>query len=289
MKERDMVRGKSLTLVLVLGLALVSAAAAQVAALGPDNPANGFPKYVKDVNGVKLDLPVFPIGDGVTPPTMIFDPPIAGNAWSEATGFGSEAFFFLSQSSMEVGNPQAPTGLALVVMGVEAAYGAEVPRNVPPDQFLFVRLRIRIDAPSLGTYVVTTPWGPRTYVVDTDARRNINDSMDWGGFAPIPNSTPPIASSFERILVDPIPWRFLKGTLATGVLDTEWVGDGVTIGPVTGGFNGVNIFRIDGPNIGGPGVNFVETDQFMVSGHIFQGPDEPRPSATRGAAVIPMF
>jgi hypothetical protein len=280
-------RGKllSLGLVLVLGLALVSVAAAQQAALGPDNPGNGFPKYVKDINGVKLDLPVPPIGDGLTAPTMIFDPPIPGNAWSQATGFGSEGFFFLSQATMDV----AGGGRAVLVMGVEAAYGAEVPRNVPPDQFLFVRLRLRIDAPNLGTYVVTTPWGPRTFVVDTLDRRNINDSMDWGGFAPSPNTNPPIASSFERILIDPIPWRFLRGTLAAGVDPLQWVGDGVTVGPITGGFNDVNIFRIDGPDIGGIGIDSVQTDQFMVSGHIYTGPDEPRPSATRGAAVIPLF
>ena len=44
-----MTRRKSLSLglALVLGLALASAASAQVAALGPDNPLNGYPKYVK--------------------------------------------------------------------------------------------------------------------------------------------------------------------------------------------------------------------------------------------------
>jgi hypothetical protein len=242
---------------------------------------------------VKLDLPVPPIGQGATgdplqvftPPTMTFDVPIAGNAWSQATGFGAEAFFYLAQSTMNV----AGGGRAVLVLGVEAAYGAGDPRNVPPDQFLFARLRVRIDAPNLGTYVVTTPWGPRTFVVDTQARRNINDTFDWGGFAPIPNSTPPIASSFERILIDPVPWRFLRATnRALGVDPAVWIGDGVTIGPVTGGFNGVNVFRIDGPGIGGPGVNFVETDQFMVSGHIYQGPEEPRPSSASRVAVIPL-
>ncbi|MDP2045423.1 MAG: hypothetical protein Q8L00_04335, partial [Deltaproteobacteria bacterium] len=165
------------------------------------------------------------------------------------------------------------------------------PRNVPPDQFLFVRLRVRIDAPSLGTYTVHTPWGGRTFVVDTQARRNINDSMDWGGFAPSPNTNPPIPSSFERILMDPVTWRFLRATtMAGGVDPAQWIGDGVTATTVTGGVNDFNLFRIEGPDIGGLGVNSVETDQFTVSGHIYQGPDEPRPNnAARGAAVIPMF
>lgn len=291
-----MIRRKSLSLglALVLGLALASSAAAQVAALGPDNPLNGFPKYVKDVNGVKLDLPTPPIGQGATgdplqvftPPTMIFDVPIPGNAWSVATGFGAEAFFFLAQSTINLGG----LARAVLVLGIEAAYGSGDPLNVPPDQFLFGRVRIRIDAPELGTYTVTHPWGTQTFVVDTIDKRNIGFVFDWGGFAPSPNTNPPIASSFERLLISPTPWRFLRATTMAPLVDPlQWVGDGVTIGTVTGGFNGVNIFKIDGPNIGGPGINSVQTDQFMVSGHIYQGPDEPRPSATRGAAVIPLF
>jgi hypothetical protein len=284
-------RRKIICLGLALGLALASAASAQVAALGPDNPLNGFPKYVKDINGVKLDLPVPPIGQGATgdplqvftPPTMTFDAPIAGNAWSQATGFGAEAFFYLAQSTMDV----AGGGRAVLVLGVEAAYGAGEPRNVPRDQFLFARLRVRITAPSLGTYTVTTPWGVRTFVVDTLDKRNINDTMDWGGFAPSPNTTPPISSSFERILIDPIPWRFLRATTMAAGDPAVWIGDGVTLTTVTGGFNGFNLFRIEGPGIGVDGSNSIETGQFTVSGHIYQGAEEPRPNASR-VAVIPL-
>jgi hypothetical protein len=152
-----MMRRKTLclSLALVLGLALASAASAQVAALGPDNPLNGFPKYVKDINGVKLDLPVPPIGQGATgdplqvftPPTMTFDAPIPTNPWSVATGFGAEAFFYLAQSTMEV----AGGGRALLVMGVEAAYGAGDPRNAPPTNS---------SLPGSGSASTPPRWGP---------------------------------------------------------------------------------------------------------------------------------
>lgn len=145
----------SLALALVLGLALASAASAQVAALGPNNPLNGFPLYVKDVNGVKLDLPTPPIGQGATgdplqvftPPTMTFDAPIPTNPWSVATGFGAEAFFYLAQSTMEV----AGGGRALLVMGVEAAYGAGDPRNAPPTNS---------SLPGSGSASTPPRWGP---------------------------------------------------------------------------------------------------------------------------------
>jgi len=283
-----------LGLVLVLGLALASAASAQVGALGPDNPLNGFPKYVKDINGVKLDLPTPPIGQGATgdplqvftPPTMIFEAPIPSNPWSVATGFGTEAFFFLAQSTMNVGG----FGKAVLVLGIEAAYGSGAPLNVPPDQFLFGRVRIRIDTPTLGTYTVTHPWGTQTFIVDTVAKRNIGFVFDWGGFAPSPNTTPAIPSSFERLLISPTPWRFLRATTMAPLVDpAQWVGDGVTIGTVTGGFNNVNVFRIQGPGIGLDGSNSIETDQFMVSGHIYPGVEEPRINAHRRVVVIPMF
>jgi len=274
---------------LALVLALASAASAQLVpkgALGPDSPSNGFPKYVKDINGVKLDLPTPPIGDGVTAPTMIFDPVIPDNPWSVATGFGAEAFFFLAESVINL--PSG--GRALVVMGIEAAYGAEDPRNDPPDQFLFARLRLRIDAPSLGTYTAITPWGNSTFTVTTLDTRNINHTFDWGGFAPIPTATPPVPSSVERILYSPTPWRFLKAnTMAPGVDPNQWIGDGVTPSTITGGFNGVNVFRIEGPNIGGPGLDSIESNLFTVSGHIYTGPDEPRPNRASRVAVIPMF
>src|SRR5207245_5045300 len=41
--------------------------------------------------------------------------------------------------------------------------------------------------------------------------------------------------------------------------------------PVVGSPTGNNIFRIDGPNVGGPGVNFVETNLFNVEGQLAPG------------------
>ena len=255
-------------LILVLSLALAPAAMA-LRALGPVNPLNGYPTYVQDEFGVQLDLPVPPYGDGVTAPTMIFDPVIPGNTLSAAAGFGTEAFFFLATSNMTLPNG----GKAILVLGVEAAYGSGVPDPAsPPDQFLFSRVRVRFDATVAGTYTVTHPWGVETMeVTAADLGARFSHVFDWGGFAPSPSTVPVIPSSFERILISPKPWRFL--TPATKVAATgeeSWIlGDGVTLTTVTGGFNGVNDFTIVGPaNAFGTGVNTVATTLFTVSGHI---------------------
>jgi hypothetical protein len=271
----------------LLLLALAPAAMAQLAphgALGPVIPydpitetGNGFPTYVTDINGVSLDLPAPPYGDGLTAPTMIFDPVITGNALSKASGFGAEAFFYLAESTVDLANG----GKALLVLGIEAAYGAGEPDpTAPPDQFLFARVRVRFDAAAAGTYTVTHPWGvEKLTVTAADVGSRFSYTNDWGGFAPIPNvaaGETPVPSSFERILYSPKQWRFLIA--ATKVVQVPGeeayiVGDGVSLTTVTGGLNGVNSFTINGPadaTTNGPVV--ATSTQFTVSGHIFGQP-----------------
>lgn len=269
-------------LALVLALALAPAAFGQyLTELGPictvtQNPdgtftgGNGFPLYIGDSTGKKLDLAV------------VLDPVIPDNPFSVHTGFGGEGFYFLAESRMDLGSGRR----ALLVLGVEAAYGADDP--MIGDQFMFVRTRIRIDTPVVGQYTVMHPWGTEVFqVVATEAELagdnyylledGINFTYDWGGFSPLcpavtaclPNSQAP---SFERILLSPKQGPFLvqEGFEAS----TEFLGDGVTEAPVTGSAIGQNYFRIEGPvgsNLDGQGNNFIQNNNFIVNGHIYQG------------------
>jgi len=269
---------KLVILAALVCLVLAPAASAQIrplteplGKLGPiDTPdavtnpdGHGFPLWVADSTGVQLDL-VPGFGDPVIP----------GNAFSEATGFGAEAFFYSAESLMDL--PSG--GKALLVLAIEAAYGAEDPQD--GDQFLFARVRIRIDAPSIGEYKVYHPWSltPEVFTVATVDDRNINSTHDWGGFGPLcPTQLSCFAEGvsqspgFERILIDPKPWVFL---IADGFDNNpDAVGDGGAPTIVTGGAaNGhLNVFRIEGPNIGGPGVDFIETGLFTVFGHRLGG------------------
>ena len=240
---------------------------------------NGFPLWVEDLNGVQLDLVP---GFG--------DPVITGNFFSEDTGFGAEAFFYSAESLMDL--PSG--GKALLVLAIEAAYGAEDPQN--GDQFLFARVRIRIDAPSIGTYTVYHPWSttPEVFTVATVDDRNINSTHDWGGFGPLcPEQLTCFAAGvsgspgFERILIDPKPWVFLVAAGFEGSADA--VGNGALPTTVTGGAdNGhLNVFRIEGPDIDGPGVNFKETPLFTVFGRKLGGTIDlpPPPEAAQTDTV----
>jgi hypothetical protein len=248
---------------------------------------------VEDINGVQLDLPVPPIGDGATAPTMIFDPPIAGNQLSLDTGFGAEAFFYLATSRITI-----PAGRAELTLGIEAAYGGDDPLNVPPDQFLFSRVRVRFDATVAGDYTVTHPWGVENLTVtDADVNKRFSHTFDWGGLAPFcpdqPSCFPTISESpgFERLLVSPKSWYFLRaGSLAAGVDPNSWIGDGVTETTALDINNVAQTFRIDGPaDAFGPGASFVESSLFTVSGHIFGGnippPPPPPPTVTDTVSI----
>jgi hypothetical protein len=65
----------------------------------------------------------------------------------------------------------------------------------------------------------------------------------------------------------------------------DYIGTLNFVNPLTGGPDhavkgspcGTNYFRIDGPNIGGPGVNSVQTDLFAVTGKVFNGASLPTP------------
>lgn len=248
---------------------------------GETKNGNGFPLWIEDTQGIRLDLPTPPIGDGNTPPTMIFDPVILGNPVSEATGFGAEAFYYIATARIDLGGGDR----AELTLAAEAAYGGEDPLN--GDQFLFNRVRIRIDTNTTGagTYTVRHPWSSQPLVFENVPAddRGINYTFDFGGFAPfcaeqtacLPNSQAP---GFERFLISPTEWIFLKAaTLAPGVDPNSWVGDGVTETTLVGPGANNNKFTIIPPS-GTP----IETSLFVVSGHIYGGiipPPPPPPGA----------
>ncbi|MHC1726345.1 MAG: hypothetical protein AB9866_10110 [Syntrophobacteraceae bacterium] len=225
-------------------------ASAKLAAVGPINPVNGFPLWYQDSAGFTLDLPAPPLGDGATAPTQIFDPPVA-TPFSQQIGFASEAMYWSADSKIDLPGG----GRALLVMALEAAFAQGDAIN--GDQIVFTRIRIRIDIPATGagrTYTVKHPYGTDVFPNVTAGTRGINSTIDIGVCAG--NFAGALAGSIGPFL------RQLAPAPPSG-----WIGDGATEATATGSPTGQNIFRIEGPDIGGPGVNFVETNLFVVSGH----------------------
>lgn len=230
----------------VMMLIPLSYSFAELTAAGPADPVNGFPAFYQDANGVALQI-------GLDPLFSFFDPPVAGNNFSQQIGFGAEAFWYLAETTvdMPVSLALPVGGKALIVMAVEAAFATGDPVN--GQQFPFNRLRIRIDAPLAGTYTVTHPYGVDQFVVDVPGIGAINQTIDIGGV--MPDAATALGGRIGPFLraVNPAPPAGFIGNI--NILQT-----------VTGSPFGTNFFRVRGPG----GID-VQTDLFAVSGKIFTG------------------
>jgi len=206
---------------------------------------------------------------------MIYGP-LTGtsSAYAQQAGFDTEAFYFNARPDPKT--YQTAYGKIVVVFGLEASYSTGIP--TPGDQVVFARIRIKAPVRVAGTYTFFHPWGSESIVVtqaDINAKTGISFTKDigltpgWvsdgaGGWTPVaaplgfysvlqPGNT---MSTFLRA-VSPAP-------------PAGWIGDGVTPSTVTGSPIGYNKVRLEGPdpNLDGKNHNFVETSQFVVSGHI---------------------
>jgi hypothetical protein len=272
-------KGRFILFAALLLLVLAQPALSALRAVGPINPTNGFPLWYADTTGAIATLPAPPIGDGVNPPTMVFDPPVAGNAFSQQIGFGTEAMYWIAVSKIALPGG----GLADLTLALEAAFGGGAALN--GDQITFSRVRIRIDTPSAGTYTVTHPYGSKSFTVAAAGTKSINDTIDIG-IAPrvFTGALKGDIGPFLR-QVSPAPAAGWLGDGATAVVAGDPGSPGAT---VTGSPTGNNFFRIDGPNIGGPGINTIQSNLFTVNAKLFDGTPftVTRASFTRGVAGI---
>ncbi|MFZ2199150.1 MAG: Ig-like domain-containing protein, partial [Thermodesulfovibrionales bacterium] len=234
-----------------------------LSAAGPTSAQTNFPLFYTDSNNLSLELCLTPPDAG---PPCFFDPVIQGNILSETTGFGGEGFWFLSEAAIDV-----PTVSGLLVMAIEAAYGAGDPE--PDTQISFARVRIRIDVPngtSGGTYTITYPYGVRTYadipacVTDPGefCKSVINDTVDVGVGAP-GVFTGALAGAIGPFLtMDPLDVNY-------AAITAQWpgyIGDSTTPVKVVGSPFDTNYFRIEGPS----GID-VQQNLFTLIGKTFTG------------------
>ena len=237
-----------------------------LAQTGPVGGTTGFPTWYKDGSGIALDLMEAADGNGISAPVE------AGNAFSEAIGFGAEGFWWSADATIDTS-----AGSAILVQAIEAAFAGE--SAVDGEQSSFARVRIRVDVAEPGTYTVTYPYGQKTYVVTTPGTRAINDTVDIGCFAQpgILDCEQAGAPNFSTLLnggIGPfLTWSTFNQNpaLSDPLLSTggrRYVGLGTVEHAVTGSPTGNNFFRIQGPNIGGPGVNVIQTNLFAVTGRL---------------------
>ncbi|MNI23035.1 hypothetical protein D3C73_766040 [compost metagenome] len=147
--------------------------------------------------------------------------------------------------------------------GIEAAFAAENP--IDGDQASFARIRIRVNIPIAGTYVITHPYGQETINVTAPGRRAINITRDIGIGAP---------GNFSGALNGEVG-PFLRGVGGpytevnpdTTAVET-FIGDPNISEPVTGSPFNTNFLRVQGP------AGTIETNLFTVSGKVLDNREQ---------------
>jgi hypothetical protein len=221
----------------IAALSVAGPARADLAAVGPVDPATQVPAWFQDGTGLKLGLCL----DG---------PPFCLSSAADFARPDGEGFYWNASTDLT-----GPTGTtALLTLAQEA-----VSPPSGPAAFMRVRVRIRNGSPN-ATYTATHPFG--TLRVTTNAQGTGTETVDTGcPLAP--------CASFAGAVSGAIgPFLRWDPTVAPAVPPGGYVGDGATPHRVTGGPGDTNSFSVSGPGLTD------STSDFVVAGKL-AGPPVP--------------
>src|SRR5437879_8104713 len=240
-----------------------------LAAVGAIDPANGYPRWYLDKNGLQLGQ-CLDAANPADPCAIVGTFPNPGQPISFPNNFPDEFFYWRTTATINnIGNVG---GRALLVMSTQAGFGGATgtAADGAGTQIVFARYRVRVLPNGLvpgATYVVTGPFGAQSFVAT--ATGTINFTVDQG----CPLGTP-LPCNFTSVLPTTNAGPFLTWDPATPPAPTAgFIGDGLLTHTIVGSPSNTNFFRIQGPNVGGPGVNVVETNLFTnVIGKLYVRP-----------------
>ena len=256
-----------------------------VAAVGPTNPANGFPEWYRDENGVTIQACLDPKDAGcILAADEFFDP-----AQPEVfpTNFPSEFFYQLATSDNVTvpGCDGSADGRALLRTGVEGAFVNAGP--VPGEQMTFGRIRMTVTGGLCPgqPYDFVTPYGTTHLVANANGGIARNAGTEDVGCVPVaPDTCDFTVALSSRVLASFLRWDPAVAPPAPA----GYIGDGVTLHKVTGapyspdGITPANYFQIKDA----AGAQVGKTDVFSVVGKL-QGPLEADP-AKGDLGVVPI-
>jgi hypothetical protein len=229
----------------------ISQAALFAVDTGPYIPANGgFAAWYQDSHGRTLDLCLSKAVSSRVPGTpgaptymcnLLPTPGVFDDAQPVVfpTNFPDEAFWFTADAAIV----DAARGIDLSYgSAIEAAFVAEEP--VEGDQVSFARVRIRVDVPVAGTYVITHPYGIEVFNIDTPGRREINMTRDIGIGSPktYDGALKGDVGPFLRSVNGP----YTETNPVSGGAE-QFIGDPNLNEAVTGSPFNTNYIRIEGP------------------------------------------
>ncbi|MFL5399252.1 MAG: cadherin-like domain-containing protein [Myxococcales bacterium] len=274
--------------------------------VGPTDPTlsgGGFPAWYQDTSGLALEFcspsNVSEVAGGWCL-LLPADVPVIPESFPG--NFFDEHFYFAGDATLS----PVSGGKALLRVSEEAAFaGAGVP--FAGQQITFSRIRVKLTGiPVTGIYRFIHPYGEESIFATAGSPRGIFFTDDVGINCPpggpfdcalqsrlgpflLPSAVAGGAEMAALTAANPTPdtdpAHFGGVFAATPYPGTgkSYIADPARIGPVTGSPLGTftdstgaardhNIFRIEGPagsNLGGPGIDFIETTNFALQGRIF--------------------
>jgi len=234
-----------------------------LASVGPTDPGNGFPQFYQDKAGLALEpcLASQAVGD---PCGIAADVPIPTSPIVFPTNFPDEFFYWQGTSRIR---PLAGSNnfRADLTMALEGAFGGATGGVVNGEQIVFARFRFRVNGGLVpnATYTVTFPFGVKTFVASATGTINVTDDQGCGAVPP--------ACNFAGVLTSSNVGPFLKWDATAPAPPAGYIGNANVDHTITGSPFNTNFLRIVGPNVGGPGVNTIQTNLFTITGKIFNG------------------
>jgi hypothetical protein len=238
---------------LLAALVATAPAHAGLTAVGPVVPAHGFPEWYQDESGLRLALCVENEDPFCT--TLAPNPgPATVGADAASSNFPDETFWWAAEALID----KRSVGVrARLVLAQEAAFANEA--VAAGDQITFGRIRVRVDGARPGaTYTVIHPYGTERLTADDRGRVRMTDDVGC-------EATPCDFTDALATRIGP----FLRWNPRTPpAAPVGYVGNPLREHTVVGSPRGAafNVFRITGPDIGGPGDDLIETHLFTVEG-----------------------
>jgi hypothetical protein len=268
-------RGRRL-LALAAGLlaALCAAAPAHAAlsGVGPVVPRHGFPEWYQDESGLRLTLCVEnedPFCTDTAPepgPATVSQDPAESN-------FPEETFWWSAEALISTDDTRAR-----LVLAQEAAFANET--VAAGDQVSFGRIRVRLDGVRPGaTYRVTHPYGTERITADSRGRARLTDDTGC-------EATP---CDFRDALATRIGPFLRWDPNVPPAAPAGYVGNPLREHRVVGSPRGAagNVFRVTGPDVGGPGDDAIETRLFTVQGKAATTQGSPSAPPSGGGTTPP--
>lgn len=229
-------------------------------AFGPLSGEHGYPSFYEDHTGLRLEQ-CLDIEDPYCDPAFLRgEMPNGDLPVSFPDNWPLESFYYLAGSELEMpAGDNGRTGKAVLTAGLEATMANEGVQD--GDQVVFGRLRLDIDFPTAGTFVVTHPYGVDEFTVNAG-----------GDFRYVEDVTA-APGNFGLALRSRIsPFLIRTGGLIELDNGNKYVGNPLETTTVTGSPVGTNFFQIDQRVTAADGteslVTIATSDQFTLLGKV---------------------